>query len=373
MIPLVDLKAQYQAIREDIDKAIAQVISATDFIGGSAIEHFEASFAAYQGTRYAVGCASGTAAIFLLLRALGIQPEDEIITTPHTFIATVEPIEEIGAKPVFVDIDPLTYNIDPAQIEAAITPRTKAIMPVHLYGQLAPMDVITEIARRHDLIVIEDAAQAHGARYQSKRAGQWGHAAAFSCYPGKNLGAYGDAGIICTDDPQLAEQLMKLRNHGRADKYSHDVIGYGERLDTLQAAILNAKLPYLDQWNSVRRQHAAYYSAHLADVPHLQTPTIMPDSEPVFHIYCIRVGANRDAILAALRARGIGAGIHYPIPLHLQPALAHRGYPVGTFPQAEAAAQTIISLPLYPEMTRDQLDEVIDAVRAAMNAYSRER
>jgi len=252
-IPLVDLHVNYQSIQPTIDAAIARVLAHTGFIGGAEVSSFETAFAAYQHTTHCVGVASGTAALFLALKALGIGPGDEVITTPHTFIATVEPIIHLGAIPVFVDIDPATFNLDPNRIEAAITPRTKAIVPVHLYGQLAAMDAIMAIARRHGLFVIEDAAQAHGAEYQGRRAGAWGHAACFSFYPGKNLGAYGDGGAVCTNDPDLAAAIAKLRDHGRTSKYAHDTIGYGERLDSLQAAILGAKLPQLDGWNAARR------------------------------------------------------------------------------------------------------------------------
>lgn len=361
MIPLVDLKAQYHAIKPEIDAAIATIIENTRFIGGQELTEFEKAFAEYQGTEYAIGCASGTGGIFLVLRALGLQPGDEIITTPHTFIATVEPLEEIGIVPVFVDIDPQTYNIDVDQIEAAITPRTKAIMPVHLYGQLAEMDRIMAIAKKHNLLVIEDAAQAHGATYKGKKAGQWGDAAIFSFYPGKNLGAYGDGGAVCTNRQDIAERVAKLRNHGRTKKYEHDVIGYGERLDTLQAAILGVKLRYLEQWNVLRRQHASTYTAQLAALQGLTTPAELPESEPVYHIYCVRVTGDRDALMTALKAQGIGVGVHYPIPLHLQPALAHREYAQGDFPHTEAAANTIISLPIYPELTAKQIEAVINA------------
>lgn len=361
-IPLVDLKAQYDAIKPEIDAAIADIIENTRFIGGEPLTTFEANFAAYQGTKHAVAVASGTGAIFLVLRALDIQPGDEIITTPHTFIATVEPIEEIGAVPVFVDIDPQTYNMDPAHIEAAITPRTRAIMPVHLYGQMAQMDVICDIAQRHNLLVIEDAAQAHGATYQGKHAGQWGDVAIFSFYPGKNLGAYGDAGGIATNRDDIAAHVGKLRNHGRTKKYEHDVIGYGERCDSLQAAILDAKLKHLDDWNVARRGHAAHYTAAFADVPGIITPTVSENAEPVFHIYCLQVDGDREAILAELKSRGIGAAIHYPIPVHLQPALSHRGHARGDFPVSEHAADHIISLPIYPEMTDAQRDTVIQHV-----------
>ncbi|MCS7072397.1 MAG: DegT/DnrJ/EryC1/StrS family aminotransferase, partial [Anaerolinea sp.] len=255
-IPLVDLKANYLSIKDEIDAAIARVLDHTGFIGGAEVSGFEAAFAAYQRTRRCVGVASGTGALFLTLKALGIGPGDEVITTPHTFIATVEPVEALGATTVLVDIDPVTFNIDPERIEAAITPRTKAIIPVHLYGQIAPMDRIMAIARRHGLRVIEDAAQAHGAAYCGQRAGAWGDAACFSFYPGKNLGAFGDGGAVCTNDDALADAIVRLRDHGRTSKYAHDIIGYGERLDALQAAILAAKLPHLDDWNAARRRAA---------------------------------------------------------------------------------------------------------------------
>lgn len=366
MIPLVDLKAQYRAIKPEIDAAIATVIENTRFIGGQELTEFETAFAAYQGTKYAVGCASGTGAIFLVLRALDLQPGDEIITTPHTFIATIEPLEEIGIVPVFVDINPQTYNIDVEKIEAAITPRTKAIMPVHLYGQLAEMDRIMAIAKNHNLLVIEDAAQAHGAIYQGKKAGQWGDAAIFSFYPGKNLGAYGDAGAVCTNRQDIAERVAKLRNHGRTKKYEHDVIGYGERLDNLQAAILHVKLRHLDAWNALRRQHAATYTAQLSALSGITVPTELPESAPVYHIYCVRITGDRDALMAALKAQDIGVGVHYPIPLHLQPALAHRGYTQGDFPHTEDAASAIISLPIYPELTAEQIKTVVKAFTQVM-------
>lgn len=371
-IPLVDLKAQYAAIQPDIDAAIARVLGHTGFIGGQEVRAFEEAFAAYQGTRYAVGLASGTAAIHLVLQALGIGPGDEVITTPHTFIATVEPIVTLGARPVFVDIDPRTYNIDPARIEAAITPATKVIMPVHLLGQIAPMDAILEIARRHNLIVVEDAAQAHGAEYQGKRAGAWGVAACFSFYPGKNLGAYGDAGAVCTNDAALAARIAKLRDHGRVDKYAHDEIGYGERLDSLQAAILGAKLPHLEAWTEARRRCAARYDEAIGAIPCLAAPAVLPDSRHVYHVYCIRLKDNkpgrRDAVRGMLNEQGIGVGIHYPIPLHLQDALGRYGQGPGSYPEAEAAAESILSLPIYPELSETQQEQVIMALRGALAA-----
>ncbi len=367
-VPLVDLKAQYQAIQPEIDAAIARVVTSTSFIGGKDLTAFEQAFAAYQGTKYAVGVASGTAALFLALQALDIGAGDEVITTTHTFIATVEAIELVGAVPVLVDIDPQTYNLDPQQVAKAITPRTKAIMPVHLYGQLAEMDALVVLAQKHQLRIIEDAAQAHGAELHGKRAGQFGDVACFSFYPGKNLGAYGDAGAICTNDETLANRIAMLRNHGRTGKYLHDVVGYGERLDTLQAAILHAKLPHLEDWNTARQHHAARYDGLLKELPDVVTPSVMPDARHVYHIYCIQVATERrDEILSALNAKGIGAGIHYPVPVHLQPAMTHRGWNLGDFPIAEAVANSIISLPIYPEMSDAQIDYIIETLKAILH------
>lgn len=367
MIPLVDLKAQYLSIKTEIDAAIANIIANTQFIGGAELSDFEQAFAAYQGTKYCVGCANGTSAIFLTLQALGIQAGDEIITTPHTFIATIEPIQQVGAIPIFVDIDPKTYNIDPQRIEAAISPKTKAIMPVHLYGQLAQMDTIAQIAKRHNLLIVEDAAQAHGAVYQGKKAGYWGDAATFSFYPGKNLGAYGDAGAVCTNNAQVAGAVAKLRNHGRSNKYEHEMLGYGERMDSLQSAILRVKLAHLDKWNEKRRKHAIYYDKALSNVDGIITPTVLAENQPVYHIYCVRVeSSKRDAVLKILNDKGIGAGIHYPIPLHLQTALAHLNIKKGAFPCTEQAAESIISLPLFPEMTNEQREFVVQTLIEAI-------
>ncbi len=367
-IPLVDLKAQYDTIKGEIDTAIARVVNNTSFIGGKEVTDFEAAFATFQGTKRSVGVGSGTAAIFLALLAMGVGPGDEVITTAHTFIASAEPIESLGAKTVLVDIDPVTFNMDPAKLEAAITPRTKVILPVHLYGQLAPMDAIMEIARKHHVRVLEDAAQAHGAELDGKRAGAWGEAACFSFYPGKNLGAYGDAGGVCTNDDVLADKIAKLRDHGRTTKYEHDEIGYGERLDALQAAILGAKLPHLQAWNDARRHHAAYYNQALAGITSIETPREMEGARHIYHIYCIRVQGNRDAILAELNGRGIGAGIHYPVPLHLQTAFADHGWKRGDFPETERAAESIISLPIYPEMTIDQLNQITEELADVIGA-----
>lgn len=368
-IPLVDLKAQYHSIKSEIDEAIGTILETTRFIGGKPLTDFEADFRDFQHTEHCVGVASGTAAIFLALRALDIQPGDEIITTPHTFIASIEPIEEVGAIPVFVDIDPQTYNIDPQRIEDAITPKTRAILPVYLYGQLAPMEEIMDIAKRHNLYVIEDSAQAHGAEYQGKRAGEWGDVAVFSFYPGKNLGAYGDAGAICTNRDDIAKAVAALRDHGRTNKYEHSVIGYGERMDSLQAAILKTKLAHLEDWTHARRRLAQYYTERLSSINGITTPAIMDQSNPVWHVYSIRVEGNRDMILADLKERGIGVGVHYPLPLHLQPALKHRRYQRGDFPETEVAAQSIISLPIYPELSTDDADYVVDNLVAIVDNH----
>ncbi|NLE50145.1 MAG: DegT/DnrJ/EryC1/StrS family aminotransferase [Chloroflexi bacterium] len=365
-IPLVDLKAQYATIKNEIDSAMARVVANTSFVGGQELNVFEKNFAAFQGAQYAVGCSNGTAAIMLALRALGIGRGHEVITVANTFFATVEAILHVGATPVLVDIDPITYNIDPDQVEAAITPMTRAILPVHLYGQIAPMERLTEIAHRHGLLIIEDAAQAHAAELYGKRAGSWGAAACFSFYPGKNLGAYGEAGAVLTNDTALAERMKKLRDHGSARKYYHDEIGYNERLDSLQAAILDVKLHHLEDWTEARRRHAARYTALLRDVPGIITPVEMSGARHVYHIYCVRVPGNRDAIKDTLNQQGIGAGIHYPIPIHLQPAMHDRGWRHGAFPQTETAASSILSLPLFAELTEEQIQTVVSALAEAI-------
>ena len=364
-IPLVDLKAQYAALRPDIDAAIARVIANTSFIMGPEVRAFEEAFAAYCQARYAVGVSSGTAAIELTLRALGVGPGDEVITTPFTFIATAEAISATGATPVFADIDPLTYNLSPAAVEAAITSRTRALLPVHLYGQPADTGALRAIAQRHGLALIEDAAQAHGAALHGRRVGSLGDAACFSFYPGKNLGGYGDGGAVTTDDEALAGRLRKLRDHGRASKYVHDELGYGHRLDALQAAILGAKLPHLDAANAARRRLAARYSELLADTD-LVLPHAPAGVAPVWHLYVVRT-PQRDALLASLREQGIEAGIHYPLPLHLQPAYRALGLGPGSFPVAEAASQQVLSLPLFPELSEEQQERVAAALLASMN------
>jgi len=360
-ISLVDLKAQYRSIQSDIDAAIRRVVENTSFILGKEVQAFEQAFAQYCGADHCIGVSSGTAALHLALRAAGIGPGDEVITSPFTFVATAEAIWMAGARPVFVDIHPRYYCIHPDLIERAITPRTKAIMPVHLYGQPADMGPIMDIARRHQLLVIEDAAQAHGAEYHGRRTGTLGDIAGFSFYPGKNLGAYGDAGAVVTNNAELAERVRMLRDHGRRSKYEHEILGYGERLDALQAAILAAKLPHLEAWTERRRALAHRYHQLLAGVP-VELPEEMPGTRMVYHIYAIRT-SHRDALLQHLNAQGIGAGIHYPIPLHLQPSLRYLGYQPGDFPEAERASQEVLSLPLYPEMTDEQQDMIVEAIR----------
>lgn len=365
-IPLVDLQAQYAAIHADVDAAIQRVVTSAQFIMGPDVAAFEREFAVYCGTAHAVGVASGTAALELVLRGLEIGPGDEVVTVAHTFIATAEAITVTGATPVFVDIDPATYTLDPDALAAAITPRTRAVIPVHLYGQPADMTRIGAVARAAGIAVIEDAAQAHGATWAGTPVGSFGDAACFSFYPGKNLGAYGDAGAVTTPRADLADKVRKLRNHGRQSKYLHEMVGYGHRLDTLQAAVLRAKLPYLHEWTEARRRLAQRYTEQLAGTG-LTLPVVADDANPVWHLYVVRTRA-REKMLAELNAAGIGAGVHYPVPLHLQPAYRHLGIGPGALPVTEQVAATCLSLPLYPEMSPAQQDRVIEAVVAFVQA-----
>ena len=366
-IPLVDLKAQYASIKDEIDVVVHDVLDNTAFIMGKYVTEFEKAFAEYSQTKHAIGVSSGTDGLLLAMQAAGIGAGDEVITTAHTFIATVEPIIQLGAKPVFVDIDPETYNIDPNLIEAAITPKTKAIVPVHLYGQPANMTAIAAIANKHNLLIIEDAAQAHGAEWDGKRVGSDGIATEYSFYPGKNLGAAGDAGGVTTNDDDMAEKLRLLLNHGSETKYRHTMIGYTSRLDNLQAAVLNVKMQYIEQWTEQRRANAAYYDELMAEIPGVVAPKADVRARHVYHLYVVRVPGDRDATLQYLHKHGIGAGIHYPIPLHLQPALADLGYKEGDFPHTESAAQQIISLPMFPELTQAQMEQVAATLREAIS------
>jgi dTDP-4-amino-4,6-dideoxygalactose transaminase len=359
-VPFVDLTAQYAALSNQLQTAITSVLERGDFILGQDVSLFEEEFAAYCEARHAVAVSSGTAALELTLRALGIGPGHEVITAANTFIATTLAISYVGAQPVLVDVDPQTYNIDIQQVEQAITARSRAIMPVHLYGQPADMDSIVEIANRHGLVVIEDACQAHGARYKGERVGAIGRAGAFSFYPSKNLGAYGDAGLVVTNDEWLASEVRILRNYGQHQKYHHLMRGYNHRMDTLQAAVLRVKLGYLDSWLLARREHAQRYGQRLATTPVI-TPSEPDFAHSVYHLYVIRV-EKRDELAACLRRQGIQTGIHYPIPIHLQPAYRDLGYGKGSFPVSESYAGQILSLPMYAELSDDAIDNVAAAI-----------
>ena len=358
MIPYLDLKAQYHSIKAEIDQAIQGVLESSQFVLGKEVAAFEEEFAAYSGGGQAIGLNSGTSALHLALLAGGIQPGDEVITTPFTFVATVAAIHYARAVPVFVDIDPVSFTLDPRRVEAAITPKTKAIMPVHLYGQAADMDPILEIGRRHNLLVIEDAAQAHGAEYKGRRCGSLADMACFSFYPGKNLGAYGEGGAVVTGNPEIAKTIRLLRNWGESKRYYHDLPGYNYRMEGMQGAVLRVKLRHLENWTEARRDVAAYYSEHITC---FATPREMPYARHVFHVYAIRA-AQRDAVAQGLNAAGVQTGIHYPIPIHLQKAYRDARYKEGDFPAAEAAAREVLSLPLYPEMERRQMETVCEAV-----------
>src|SRR5437879_1057954 len=364
-VPFVDLAAQYAAIAEEIDAAVSKTIREADFILGRAVRLFEEEFARFCEAQFATGVDSGTSALELALRAYDIGPGDEVITAPNSFIASALAISHAGATPVFADIDADSYTIDVAALEMAITPRTKAIIPVHLYGQPADMDPIMELAERHQLVVIEDACQAHGARYKGRRVGSLAHAAAFSFYPGKNLGAYGDGGAMVTNDPAIAKKVEMLRNYGQQEKYHHMFRGYNRRLDTLQAAVLRVKLRYLESWNDARRRNAALYHKLLKGSG-VGLPSEADDARSSWHLYVIRVG-HRDALREHLASRGVSTGVHYPIPIHLQPAYQDLGHKVGDFPVSESCAQSILSLPMYAELARRQIELVAEAVREFMS------
>ena len=356
-IPLVDLKRQYQSIKTQVDDALKRVIDNTAFILGKEVEDFEKNFAQFCTANYCVALSSGTDAIHLALEALSIGPGDEVIIPANTFIATALGVSYSGATPVPVDCDPEDYNIDVSKIEATINSRTKAIMPVHLYGQMCNMDEIMEIAAKYHLYVVEDACQAHGAEYKDKRAGSIGHIACFSFYPGKNLGAFGDGGAITTADLELAKKIRLLRDYGQSKKYHHEVKGYNKRLDNIQAAVLNVKLEYLDGWNELRRKNAALFDQLLGEVPGVKTPTAHDNSRHIYHIYAIQVD-NRAAMLESLAACDIGAGIHYPVPIHLQQAYAELGYREGAFPEAEKLAASELSLPMFAELTEKEIKRI---------------
>lgn len=355
-IPLVDLKAQYLNIKPEIDTAIQKILDNTSFIMGQPLERFEKNLASYCGCRHAVGVSSGSSALFLALKAYGIKEGDEVITVPNTFIATVEAIIQCGAKPIFVDIEEKTMLVDVNEIEKKITPRTKAIIPVHLYGQICEMDKIIEIAKRYNLFIIEDAAQAIDSEYKNRKLPIY-KTAILSFFPAKNLGCYGDGGAILTHDEQIAKTVAKLRDHGRISKYESDIVGYGERLDALQAAILDVKLKFLPIWTHQRREHASQYHYLLKDVPALSLPFEESHNKHVYYMYVIRI-KEREKLIKHLKENNIATGIHYPIPLHLQPAMKHLDYHLGDFPKSEQAAKEILSLPMYPELALEEIESV---------------
>lgn len=365
MIPYLDLGSQYRSIKPEIDAAVLRVLDSSQFILGEEVVAFEREFAAYCSADDAIGVNSGTSALHLALLAAGVGPGDEVITVPFTFVATAAAIVYAGARPVFVDIDAGTYTMAPTEIERAITPRTKAIVPVHLYGHSADMDPILEIARRRGLVVIEDAAQAHGAEYKGRRCGSMGEMAAFSFYPGKNLGAYGEGGAVVTSDPGLARKIRLMRSWGEERRYEHSVKGFNYRMDGIQGAILRVKLRYLEAWTLARRARAAEYGRALAGSG-VARPIEQPGCRHVYHVYAVRLAA-RDTTRAALQAAGIHTGVHYPIPVHLQAAYADLGYRRGDFPVSEAAASQVLSLPIFPEMTTGQ----VQAVAASLDEAGR--
>jgi dTDP-4-amino-4,6-dideoxygalactose transaminase len=363
-IPMVDLRAQYRRIAGDLDRAMRRVVETTGFVGGPECEAFEREFAAYCGVAHACGVASGTDALRVALWAYAVGPGDEVVTVAHTFVATAEAILQNRARPVFVDVDPLSHTMDPARLEEAITPRTKAIVPVHLYGQPADMPAILEIAGRHGIPVLEDAAQAHGATLGGRRAGALGHAACFSFYPGKNLGAYGDAGAVVSDDAVFLGRVRQIAHHGSlAGKYDNRVPGTNSRLDALQAAVLRAKLPHLDSWNAERRERVLAYRDRLADLGRLILPREREDVRSAWHLFVVRVG-DRAELQRHLAARGISSAVHYPKPLHLQPAMASAVVPTAGLPVSEQLAAEVLSLPLYPELSLAQVERVADETRA---------
>jgi dTDP-4-amino-4,6-dideoxygalactose transaminase len=359
-VPFVDLKAQYQTIKDEINAAVMSVIEDTAFVGGKYVDKFEREFASFCGCKCAVGVSSGTSALHLALLALGVGRGDQVVTAANTFIATTEAVTHSGATFELVDINPETHSIDVSLLEKAITPRTKVLIPVHLYGQTADMGPIMEISRKHGLLVLEDAAQAHGAEYRGQRAGSFGDAAAFSFYPAKNLGAYGDAGVVTTNDKALADRVRLLSNHGRRNANDHAVEGFNARLDGIQAAVLSAKLLRLERWNEMRRQAAQRYNRLLADHD-VVTPEEMPDGKHIYHLYVIRV-KKRDEVKQALAEKGVSCGLHYPVPIHMLEAYKHLGKSRGAYPVTETVAEEILSLPMYPEITPEQQHYVTDCL-----------
>ncbi len=370
IVPLLDLQAQYVALRDDLQQAVERVMSSQRFVLGDEVRGLENSIAGYCHTQHAVGCASGSDALLLALMALDVKAGDEVITTPFSFFATAACITRLGARPVFVDIDPRTYNIDASQVADAITSRTSAIMPVHLYGQCAAMDSLLEVGKRRGVPLVEDAAQAIGATENGRPAGSMGLIGCFSFYPTKNLGGAGDGGILTTNESHVAARLRRLRAHGGANEYEHDEVGINSRLDELQAAVLRVKFPSLDRWSEERAQKAAVYSKLLkeADLSFpLVTPHVRDNGRHIFHQYVIRVPGNRDALMEHLKARGIGTKIYYPIPLHLQACFNYLGYKEGQFPESESAAKETVALPVYPELSEEQQVYVVESIKSFQN------
>lgn len=373
-VPFLDLNAHHAPLKDEVMSEIEAIVDSSAFVMGQRVKAFEEAFAAYCGLDHCVGVANGTDALYLALKAYDIGPGDEVVTAANTFVATAEAIAHTGATPTLVDVDPQTFNIDPSQIEDAISERTKAIVPVHLYGQIAPMDEIQAIAERHDLVVIEDAAQAHGATRNGQRAGSFGHAASFSFYPGKNLGAFGDAGAVVTDNGAIAQQVRRLHDHGGLAKYEHDVVGCNSRLDGIQAGVLSLKLKRLDEANRRRRRNAERYQEILSGIPGLVTPEVPEPMAHVFHLYVVRVeNGQREALQRHLHDHGVATGIHYPAPVHLTNAFHSLGYRKGAFPVAEQYAGEILSLPMYPELADEQIDYVAQTIRSFAKAPEPER
>ena len=364
-IPLVDLAAQQAEVDDEVQAGLKTVFASTAFIGGPDVAAFEQAYAGLVGVRHCIGVANGTDALELALRASGVTPGGEVILPANTFIATAEAVSRIGARPVLVDVDPTHLLIDPARVAEAVTPDTQAIIPVHLFGQVAPVELLEPIARTSGAVIVEDAAQSQGASRHSRAAGAWGVAAGTSFYPGKNLGAAGDAGAVTTDSEEIAARVRLLGAHGSAVKYQHEVIGMNSRLDTVQAVVLNAKLRRLEGWNDRRRAAASYYSELLGNVPGIMLPVTAEGNVDVWHLYVVRV-AERDRVLEALTDAGIGVGVHYPVPVHLTAAFAHLGYGTGSFPVAEEAASTMLSLPLYPHISPDQQEYVAEHLTRAL-------
>ncbi len=371
-VPLIDLKPQYQNIKDEVDETVQRVFESQGFVLGEDVSNFEGEIADYCDSRHAIGCASGTDALILALKALDVGPGDEVITTPFSFFATASCIERVGAIPVFVDVKEDSFNIDPDAVADAITPRTRAILPVHLYGQCADMDAICRLAVKHNLVVIEDAAQAIGSEFQGRRAGVLGTVGCFSFFPTKNLGGAGDGGMITTDDAQLAERMRRLRVHGDAGRYEHLEVGMNSRLDALQAAVLSVKLRHLDSWTEGRQRNASWYQElcnheKLEDI--IQLPETLPNRRHVYNQFCVRVGEGlRDSVLSSLREQKIGCAVYYPKPLHLQPCFAHHGYKQGQFPVSELLSEDIMALPIFAELTRSQIERVVTGLSKAVHS-----